>query len=168
MRSCIRIFAISDTVLLHMRVTLRSVRHNRAAQIVNLDITDGTCELRLSRSLHSQRFTLGIIFHSTFSIFNSAHRNRQSKFPQKQGPSAFHGPDPVVYLIYFRESIAACACATNRSWIAYTEPRPSTTVVTSKPAFSNSVFQEPSSSPAISLLAWSPATIISGRRTTFL
>ena len=68
-----------------------------------------------TRSLPSQLFTLSAIFHSPFSILNSAHRNRQSKFPQKQGPSAFHGPDPAVYLIYFRESIAACACATNRS-----------------------------------------------------
>jgi len=81
-RSCIRIFAMSDTVLLHMRVTLRSVRHNRAAQIVNLDITDGTCELRLSRSLHSQRFTLGIILHFQFSILHTEidnqnfHKNR--------------------------------------------------------------------------------------------
>ena len=57
-------------------------RHNRAAQIVNLDITDGTCELRLSRSLHSQRFTLGIILHFQFSILHTEidnqnfHKNR--------------------------------------------------------------------------------------------
>ena len=79
---CRDLFAVSDTVLLHMRVTLRSVRHNRAAQIVNLDIADGTCELRLSRSLHSQRFTLGIILHFQFSILHTEidnqnfHKNR--------------------------------------------------------------------------------------------
>ncbi len=36
------------------------------------------------------------------------------------------------------------------------------------PEASNMLFQESSSSPAISLFAWSPATTISGRRLTFL
>ena len=31
-----------------MRVTLRRARHTRVAQLVYLDITDGTCELHLS------------------------------------------------------------------------------------------------------------------------
>ena len=84
MRSCIRIFAMSDTVLLHMRVTLRSVRHNRAAQIVNLDIADGTCELhlRVLFPLNSSLFQQFSILHFQFSILHTEidnqnfHKNR--------------------------------------------------------------------------------------------
>ncbi len=49
-------------------------------------------------------------------------------------------------------------------------PRPSIwqSTLSKFPDATNWLFQESSSSPAISLFAWSPATTISGRRTTFL
>ena len=46
--SFVKYSQFTDTLLLHMRVTLRRARHTRVAQLVYLDITDGTCELHLS------------------------------------------------------------------------------------------------------------------------
>ena len=43
-RPCIRIFAVSDRLLLHMRLNLRWVRHNSAARFVSLEVTDSTYE----------------------------------------------------------------------------------------------------------------------------
>ncbi len=46
---CVSFSAFSqftDNLLLHMWFTLRWVRHSSAAQFVNLEITDGTCEFR--------------------------------------------------------------------------------------------------------------------------
>ena len=45
-------------------------------------------------------------------------------------------------------------------------PSPFSTHSTWKPSRSKALFQESSPSPAISLLAWSPATIISGSSAT--
>ena len=44
MLPCRNLYAVPDTVLLHMRFHLRKARHNRAAQLVSLDMTDSTCE----------------------------------------------------------------------------------------------------------------------------
>ena len=41
------LFAVSDTVLLHRRFTLRRARHSSAAQLVSLEITDSTYEDKL-------------------------------------------------------------------------------------------------------------------------
>jgi len=46
---CVSFSAFSqftDNLLLHMWFTLRWVRHSSAAQFVNLEITDSTCEFR--------------------------------------------------------------------------------------------------------------------------
>ena len=45
-RVFLNLFAVSDTLLLHIRFHQRKVRHSSAAQFVNLEITDGTCEFR--------------------------------------------------------------------------------------------------------------------------
>ena len=47
-RPFLYLYAVSDTILLHISATPRRVRHTRVAQLVYLDITDGTCELHLS------------------------------------------------------------------------------------------------------------------------
>ena len=99
---------MSDTVLLHMRVTLRSVRHNRAAQIVNLDITDGTCELRLSRSLPSQLFTLSAIFNSQFCTPKST-----IKISTKTGPVRISRLGPCC-LLDLLQGINRCLCVCNK------------------------------------------------------
>ncbi len=41
---CPDIFAASDKLLLHRRFTLRRARHSSAAQLVSLEIMDGTYE----------------------------------------------------------------------------------------------------------------------------
>ena len=93
-----------------MRVNQRRVRHNRAAQIVNLDIADGTCELRLSRSLHSQRFTLGIILHFQFSILHTEIDNQNLT---KTGSVRISRSGPCCLLDLLQRS-NRCLCVCNK------------------------------------------------------
>ena len=44
MLPCRNLYAVPDTVLLHMWFHLRWVRHSSAAQLVSLEIMDGTYE----------------------------------------------------------------------------------------------------------------------------
>ena len=44
MLPCRNLYAVPDTVLLHRRFTLRRARHSSAAQLVSLEIMDGTYE----------------------------------------------------------------------------------------------------------------------------
>ena len=58
MLPCRDIFAVSDNVLLHMWFQLRRARHNRAAQLVSLEITEGTYDLGIWYSLSSQALSV--------------------------------------------------------------------------------------------------------------
>ena len=53
----------TDNLLLHMWFTLRWVRHNSAAQFVNLEITDGTCEFMCS----AQFILAGAVYHNVLT-----------------------------------------------------------------------------------------------------
>ena len=55
---CRNLYAVSDTVLLHRRFTLRRARHSSAAQLVSLEFTDGTCELGVWYNLSSQKLSV--------------------------------------------------------------------------------------------------------------
>ncbi len=65
MLPCRDIFAVPDTFLLHRRFTLRRARHTRVAQLVSLEIMDGTCE-----SLYLVAFILA------GPVYNNALKNR--------------------------------------------------------------------------------------------
>ena len=63
---CVSFSAFSqftDNLLLHMWFTLRWVRHNSAAQFVNLEITDGTCEFMCS----AQFILAGAVYHNVLT-----------------------------------------------------------------------------------------------------
>ena len=55
---CRNLYAVPDTVLLHMWFNLRWVRHDSAAQLVSLEFTDGTCELGVWYNLSSQKLSV--------------------------------------------------------------------------------------------------------------
>ena len=81
MRPCIRIFALSDTVLLHMRSTLRGARHQPCRATRLRVMTDGTCELFLILCLSLRNFhSFG---NSPFSILNypfGTSKNRRTPY----------------------------------------------------------------------------------------
>ena len=57
------LYAVPDTVLLHMWFHLRWVRHSSAAQLVSLEIMDGTCECRRL----VQFIFVGAVYHNALS-----------------------------------------------------------------------------------------------------
>ena len=65
MLPCRNLYAVPDTVLLHMWFHLRWVRHSSAAQLVSLEIMDGTYE-----SIYL------VIFILAGPVYNNALKNR--------------------------------------------------------------------------------------------
>ena len=72
---CPDIFAASDKLLLHRRFTLRRARHSSAAQLVSLEIMDGTYE-----SIYLAAFILA------GPVYNNALTNRAALLSPR-GPS---------------------------------------------------------------------------------